>query len=132
MKQLDVNTSGRMEFLDISEKIKSVVEKSFVKNGVLLLYVPHTTAGLTINENADPCVKKDILTKLTRLVPENDGYTHTEGNSDSHILATLTGSQLFVFIENGKPAIGTWQGIYFCEYDGPRKRKLLYEIIKIN
>ncbi len=132
MKSLNVNTSARMEFVDISDKIKGVVEKSSVKNGVLLLYVPHTTAGLTINENADPCVKKDILKKLAQLVPENDGYTHAEGNSDSHILATLTGSQLFVFIANGKPAAGTWQGVYFCEYDGPRKRKLLYEIIKIN
>ena len=132
MDSISVKTSRRMEFIDISGSIRSILEKSSIKDGVLLLYVPHTTAGLTINENADPSVKKDMLDTLTRLVPEKGGYTHSEGNSDSHILASLTGNQLFLFVESGKISIGTWQGIYFCEFDGPRKRKLLYKIIKTN
>ncbi len=129
MKPLSIRTKKRMEFIDITSEVQKVVDKEGKKEGIIFLYVPHTTAGLTINENADPSVKKDILNKLQQIVPEGGGYTHAEGNSDSHILASVMGFELFFFIEDGRIVTGTWQGIYFCEFDGPRKRKLYYKIV---
>ena len=129
MKPLSISTKKRMEFIDITSEVQKVVDKEGKKEGIIFLYVPHTTAGLTINENADPSVKKDILNKLQQIVPEGGGYTHAEGNSDSHILASVMGFELFFFIEDGRIVTGTWQGIYFCEFDGPRKRKLYYKIV---
>jgi secondary thiamine-phosphate synthase enzyme len=95
----------------------------------MFLYVPHTTAGLTINENADPAVLHDVTGKLGRMVPAADGYTHAEGNSDAHVKTSLFGSELFIFVEDGELQLGTWQGIYFCEFDGPRNRELYYKFI---
>ena len=117
-----------MDFIDITSEVQEAVDREGKKEGMIFLYVPHTTAGLTVNENADPSVKKDMLNKLQQIVPEGDGYTHAEGNSDSHILASVIGFELFFFIEDGRIVTGTWQGIYFCEFDGPRKRKLYYKV----
>jgi secondary thiamine-phosphate synthase enzyme len=107
-----------------------MVTKSRIKDGICFVFCPHTTAGLTINENADPAVRHDIINALSQLVPENAGYSHAEGNADSHIKSSLFGSSLTVFVEGGQLAFGTWQGIYFCESDGPRSREIWVKVIK--
>jgi len=129
MKRLGISTKKRFEFIDITQKVQKEVNNSGKKQGMVFLYVPHTTAGLTINENADPSVMRDITHKIQQLVPEGDGYTHAEGNSDSHIQSSVFGSELFFFIEDGRIVTGTWQGIYFCEFDGPRQRELYLKIV---
>lgn len=126
---LDVNTSARTQLLDITADISRLVVQSGVKEGTCLLYVPHTTAGLTINENADPTVAADMLMELNKLVPFDDGYRHSEGNSAAHIKSSLVGVNLFIFISGGKLQLGTWQGVYFCEFDGPRRRKVLVKVV---
>lgn len=130
MEKISVRTSSRVDLIDITDKIESVVAKSKAQAGVCIVFCPHTTAGLTINENADPAVKRDIVQALDKLVPMNAGYSHAEGNADSHIKGSLFGSSLTIFIENGHLAFGTWQGIYFCEGDGPRSREVWVRIIK--
>ena len=110
--------------IDITDKVQEVVSKAKVSEGVCVVFCPHTTAGLTINENADPSVKQDIINTLNKLVPENAGYSHSEGNADSHIKSSLLGSSLNIIIEGGQLQLGTWQGIYFCESDGPRSREV--------
>jgi secondary thiamine-phosphate synthase enzyme len=129
METINVKTNSRIELVDITDRVQAVVSRSKVKNGVCFLFCPHTTAGLTINENADPSVRRDIINTLNRLVPENTGYSHAEGNADSHIKSSLFGSALTIFIENGQLAFGTWQGIYFCEGDGPRSREVWVNIM---
>ncbi|HOM26948.1 MAG TPA: secondary thiamine-phosphate synthase enzyme YjbQ [bacterium] len=129
MEKIIVQTRKRTEFIDITQNIEEIVRKKNIKNGICFLFVPHTTCGLTINENADPSVKKDIIDKLEEIVPEGDRYSHLEGNADSHIKSTLTGHSLTVFIENGYLQLGTWQGIYLCEFDGPRTRQVWIKII---
>ncbi|MCF7870632.1 MAG: secondary thiamine-phosphate synthase enzyme YjbQ [Candidatus Omnitrophica bacterium] len=129
MESIAVNSKKRNELVDISLKVKEVVKKSGVKEGVCILFCAHTTAALTINENADPSVQKDIINYLNRLVPADEGYLHAEGNSDSHIKSSLLGADLQIIIEKEKLALGTWQGIYFCEFDGPRSRKVYVKII---
>jgi secondary thiamine-phosphate synthase enzyme len=129
MKRLSVNTEKRSELIEITGEVRQIVEREGKKSGIIFLYVPHTTAGLTINENADPAVKHDITRKMSGLVPAGGGYTHSEGNSDAHVKTSMFGSELFFFIENGCLQLGAWQGIYFCEFDGPRKRELYYKII---
>ena len=114
--------------IDITDRVQSVVSKSNIKEGVCFLFVPHTTAGLTINENADPSVKRDIINTLNKLIPPSAGYAHMEGNADSHIKSSLLGSNLEVFIEKGNLCLGTWQGIYFAESDGPRSREVWIKI----
>jgi secondary thiamine-phosphate synthase enzyme len=131
MEKISVKTSRRVDLIDITDQIQNIVSKSKVKEGICFLFCPHTTAGLTINENADPSVRRDILNALNKLVPENAGYSHTEGNADSHIKSSLFGSALTIFIEGGQLAFGTWQGIYFCEGDGPRSREVWIKIIKV-
>lgn len=130
IKTLTVRTSSREEFVDITDEVEKVVRDSGVKNGVCYLYVPHTTAGITINEGADPSVRKDIINALKKIAPYGAGYSHMEGNADSHIKTTLVGSSVNVFIENGKLILGQWQSIFFCEFDGPRTRKVYLKIIK--
>ena len=129
MEKISVKTNSRLELIDITDKVRAAVSKNKAKEGICFIFCPHTTAGLTINENADPEVKQDIIDALNKLVPENAGYAHAEGNSDSHIKSSLFGSSLTIFIESGQLAFGTWQGIYFCESDGPRSREVWVKII---
>lgn len=129
MNEFEISSSKRIELIDITARVQKIVYNHKVKDGIIFLFVPHTTAGITINENTDASVQKDIINKLNHIVPENDNYLHQEGNSDSHIKTCLLSNQNFIFIENGKLKLGTWQGIYFCEFDGPRKRKVYYKII---
>ncbi|MEN2993906.1 MAG: secondary thiamine-phosphate synthase enzyme YjbQ [Thermodesulfovibrio sp.] len=130
MKTLTVKSSSREEFIDITEDVEKVVKSSGVKSGVCYLYVPHTTAGITINEGADPSVRKDIINALKKIAPYAAGYLHMEGNADSHIKATVVGSSVSIIIENGSLILGQWQSIFFCEFDGPRTRKVYLKIIK--
>ncbi|MFA5356276.1 MAG: secondary thiamine-phosphate synthase enzyme YjbQ [Candidatus Omnitrophota bacterium] len=129
MQKIKIKSASRVELLDITDKIAGIVSQGSVKDGVCVLFCPHTTAGLTINENADPSVRKDIINALNKMVPADAGYTHSEGNSDSHIKSSLFGPSLTVIIEGGRLALGTWQGIYFCEGDGPRSREIWIRLI---
>ncbi|MFA6217459.1 MAG: secondary thiamine-phosphate synthase enzyme YjbQ [Candidatus Omnitrophota bacterium] len=128
MEKLKLKTNNRVELLDITEKVLKIVEQSKVSDGLCVVFCPHTTAGLTINENADPSVKADIVKTLNKLIPENAGYAHQEGNSDSHIKSSLFGPSLTVIVENNQLMLGTWQGIYFCESDGPRNREVWIKV----
>ncbi len=121
IKQFTIQTSRRNEFIDITAQIQDLVEG--VSEGVATVFVPHTTTGITINENADPAVPRDILKKLEELIPQQGNYSHMEGNSDAHIKASLLGSSVRVIIKDGQLLLGTWQAIFFCEFDGPRTRK---------
>ncbi|MCK9594086.1 MAG: secondary thiamine-phosphate synthase enzyme YjbQ [Candidatus Omnitrophica bacterium] len=129
MEKIEIKTKNRMEFVDITEKIRGIAEKCAVPDGLCVLFCPHTTAGLTINENADPAVKEDMLAAFTKLVPLSGGYTHSEGNSDSHIKSSIFGQSLSIIVENRQLMLGAWQGIYFCESDGPRLRELWVKFI---
>jgi secondary thiamine-phosphate synthase enzyme len=123
--EMIINTKNREQFLNITTLIAAELERSPVKNGVCYIYVPHTTAGVTINENADPDVTRDLIKSLARLIPEAGDYAHVEGNSDAHLKASLMGFSCMIPVYGGKLALGTWQGVYFCEFDGPRKRKFM-------
>ena len=127
---INIKTSSRIELVDVTNKIASLISRQNISSGICCLFVPHTTAGITINENADPTVQLDINSKLNELIPAGNNYSHLEGNSDSHIKSTVVGSSLNIIIDNGKLVFGTWQGIYFCEFDGPRNRKLYIKLIK--
>ncbi len=120
---INVKTRSRIEMVDITSLVQKEISKSKTSDGLCLVYVPHTTAGITINEGADPAVCKDVMDKLNELVPANAGYRHMEGNADSHIKASLMGSSVHVMVENGHLVLGTWQKIFFCEFDGPRSRR---------
>ncbi len=126
---MDIRTDRRNQFLDISDMVRDLVSQSGVAEGSAVIFVPHTTAAVTVNENADPAVQSDILDHLEKLIPGSEQFRHSEGNSDSHIKASLIGSRVSIFISGGKIVLGTWQGIYFCEFDGPRSRKLIVKII---
>jgi secondary thiamine-phosphate synthase enzyme len=130
MRSISINTKKRIEFIDITEDIERIVKDSKVKNGICVIFCPHTTAGLTINENADSSVREDIINHLEKLVPYNKNYLHSEGNSDAHIKTSLFLNSLTIIIEDFNLVLGTWQGIYFCEFDGPRKRNVFIKIIK--
>lgn len=125
LKKITVKTSTREEFIDVTSQIQEVVSQSGVSEGFCFVYVPHTTAAVIINENADPSVKQDIINQLAKVAPYGNRYLHTEGNADAHIKASLVGSSVTVLVENRRLALGTWQGIFFCEFDGPRTRELL-------
>ncbi len=122
MKTITLRTNRRCEFLDITPQVQQAVRESGLDQGLAMVFVPHTTAGVTINENADPSVVADLLDSLERLAPLHANYRHAEGNSDAHCKASLMGSSLSVLVQNRKLILGTWQGIYFCEFDGPRSR----------
>jgi secondary thiamine-phosphate synthase enzyme len=126
---VNITTNEACEFIDITQKINEIVKKSKVDNGICCIFIPHTTAGITINENADPDVRRDIIYELNKIVPIHDNYKHIEGNSAAHIKASMMGFAQSLIIQNGKLLLGTWQGVYFCEFDGPRQRKA---IVKIN
>ena len=127
--QFEVATSRREQFLDITEQVARIVSEAGVSAGAVLVYCPHTTAGITINENADPDVTADLLGALERLAPRDAGYRHREGNSDGHLKASLIGSSATVPIEAGRMMLGTWQGIYLGEFDGPRRRRVLVTVL---
>jgi len=127
--KLTVKSTKRTEFIDITSRVQDAVGSASVGNGLCLLYVPHTTAAVTINESADPSVKDDILMVLNKIVPWEAGYRHLEGNSPAHVKATLVGSSELIAIEHDRLVLGTWQGIFFCEFDGPRTRKVHIKII---
>lgn len=128
MEKFTVRTTAHAQFVNIDREINRIIAESGVREGVSRVFVPHTTAGVTINENADPDVVSDILTSLDRLVPWNNNYAHTEGNSAAHIKASMMGFSQAVFIQNGAMAMGTWQSVYFCEFDGPRTRQVWVEL----
>lgn len=130
MKRLSIPTQSRSEFVEITAEVTAAVRDSQIQDGLCVVFVPHTTAGVTIQENADPDVVHDILLWLNQHVPKDvRGFRHAEGNSDSHVRASLFGSSVTVIVENGRPVLGTWQGIYLCEFDGPRTRSVLVQIV---
>jgi len=130
LNRLSIRTHSRSELMDITPLVRDVVHKSKIENGVCYVFVPHTTAGITINENADPSVRQDILMELDKMVPWQGDYTHLEGNAAAHIKASLVGSSETIPIEKGDLALGTWQGVFFAEFDGPRRREVWIKITK--
>jgi secondary thiamine-phosphate synthase enzyme len=129
MKTIEIQTHQREEFIDITPKVQQAVSSAGITEGLCLVYIPHTTAGLTINEHADPDVTADILMALRKLVPDSLPYEHGEGNSPAHVKASLIGASVQVVVEDARLALGTWQGIFFCEFDGPRKRKVYVQLL---
>lgn len=130
MEIITVSTKRRNELIDITAEVTRLVQKQKIISGVCVVFCPHTTSGITINENADADVQKDIVSHLEQIVPEDKSYRHSEGNADSHIKSSLLGSSLTIIIEDGQLVLGTWQGIYLCECDGPRNRKVYIKFIK--
>ncbi len=126
---LEVKTARRVEFIDVTSLIQGLVKKEGLKDGLCVIYVPHTTAGITINENADPSVVADIQNALERMVPERVSYQHLEGNAPAHVKASIVGSSVSVLVEEGRLLLGTWQGIYFCEFDGSRRRRMIITVV---
>jgi len=129
MKELKVTSKKRNEMIDINNSIQKLVDESDLQRGHIIVYIPHTTAGITINEGADPSVQHDIIETLKRIIPEHGDYHHLEGNSDAHIKASILGSSVIVLVENKKLLLGTWQHIFFCEGDGPRNRRVYVDFI---
>jgi len=124
IQTFQVRTSAQTEFIDITRPVQEAIKKAGVEDGICFIFIPHTTAAVTINENADPSVVQDIIMELNKIVPSKDQYHHLEGNSPAHIKASMLGCSQMVFVESGKLVLGTWQGIFFCEFDGPRNRKV--------
>lgn len=130
MEKISIQTGSREELLDITRAVQSLVASKGWAEGVLLLWCPHTTGAVTVNENADPDVARDIVVNMKKLVPRSGDYSHAEGNSDAHIKMSLFGPGLPLIVSEGRVQLGTWQGIYFCEWDGPRTRKLWLQFVK--
>ena len=130
IKELSVRTASRVELIDITRVVEKVISEAKIKSGLCTIYVPHTTAGVTINENADPSVKSDIIFELNKVIPFDDNYSHLEGNAAAHIKSSIIGSSETLLVEGGSLVLGTWQGIYFCEFDGPRNRKVIVKLIE--
>ena len=129
MRVIEIPTSQKEEMIDITDHVKKTAADSSIREGICVVFVPHTTAGVTINENADPAVKSDILMVLRDLVPDSMPFHHSEGNSHAHVKSSLVGSSVTVPLEGGRLSLGTWQGICFCEFDGPRRRRLYIQIL---
>jgi len=129
MEIITIETTERNQMINITSLVQTKVNESGIKDGVCYVFVPHTTAAVTINENADPDVVRDILFTLDKLVPHKNNYRHIEGNSDAHVKASLFGNTATVIINNGKLVLGTWQSLFFCEFDGPRRRKIMIKVI---
>ena len=129
MDEISVKTSSHTQFIDLTSKVSEVLQKAGIKDGICTVFTPHTTSGITINENADPDVPRDIIKEMGKVIPLNDGYDHIEGNSAAHIKSSLFGCSETVIIRNGSLMLGTWQSVFFCEFDGPRNRKVWVEII---
>ena len=130
VETLVVRSTARTEMIDITYPIQEAIQRTGVSQGVCVIFVPHTTAAITINENADPAVPQDIVMTLNKIVPPGGGYRHSEGNSPAHVKASLLGFSQTVFVESGKLVLGTWQGIFFCEFDGPRTRKVHIRMVR--
>jgi secondary thiamine-phosphate synthase enzyme len=130
IRYINVKSNNRIEMINVTDSVQKEISESGVTNGICYLYVPHTTAAITINEGADPSVKRDITHTLNKLVPKDMNYAHMEGNSDAHIKSSAIGISGFVFIEEGKLVLGTWQSIYFCDFDGPRHRRLVIKVVE--
>jgi len=130
LSKLSIRTHSQSELMDITPLVRDIVHKSKIESGVCYIFVPHTTAGITMNENADPSVKQDILSELDKLVPWQGNYTHLEGNAAAHIKASLLGSAEMIPVEDGDLVLGTWQGVFFAEFDGPRRREVWVKITK--
>jgi len=128
VKEIRISTKSRTELVDITSDVQKVVAESGVPDGVCHVYVPHTTAGVTINENADPSVREDILMELNKIIPLQDNYKHLEGNAAAHVKASIVGSSETILVERGRLMLGTWQGVFFCEFDGPRSRRVLTRV----
>lgn len=129
MIAIDVNSRRRTEMIDMTAEVRQAVRQSGIRSGLAVLFVPHTTAAVTINENADPDVVRDMDMELGKIIPFDDGYRHGEGNSAAHIKSTLVGASETLLVEEGEPVLGRWQGVYFCEFDGPRQRKLYLKVV---
>ena len=129
VRYLEIKSKSRTEMIDITSEVKELLRKGNVNNGICHMFVLHTTAGITVNEGADPAVQRDITAFLDKLIPADPYFTHAEGNSDAHIKSSLVGTSLTLLIENAKPLLGTWQSVYLCEFDGPRTRKIAVKII---
>jgi len=127
--RISVKTHSRTQLVDITDKVQKAIREAGVRDGLCMVFVPHTTAAVTINENADPTVKEDILKVLNKVIPWDDGYRHLEGNSAAHIKSSLVGASELVAVAGGKLQLGTWQGLFFCEFDGPRSRKVRIHVI---
>lgn len=130
IKQLRVQTKAKTELVDITQGVQRLVAESGIRSGVCYVYVPHTTSGITINENTDPNVGRDILKELNKVIPFDDQYSHGEGNSAAHIKSTLVGVSKAVMVEEGRLALGTWQALFYCEFDGPRDRRVFVKVMK--
>jgi secondary thiamine-phosphate synthase enzyme len=128
IQEIEVKTGSRTELVDITRRVREAVRDSRVQEGLCFIYVPHTTAAVTINEHADPAVARDVQNALSKLVPAGAGYAHAEGNADAHIKAVMIGASETVLVRSGDLVLGTWQGVFFCEFDGPRWRKILVRV----
>jgi secondary thiamine-phosphate synthase enzyme len=129
MQEIHLQTNSRIEMIDITASVQAVVDSKKISNGLCIIFTPHTTAAITINENADPDVPSDIISALEKTIPQNVKYLHAEGNSPAHVKSSLVGASEVVLIEKGRLVLGTWQSIFFCEFDGPRSRKIFLSII---
>ena len=130
MKSISIKTGSQFDMINITAQIQNLVYESGIADGIVHIFIPHTTAAVTINEGADPSVMKDIMKELDKIVPLRDNYLHMEGNSAAHIKSTLVGASELLMIENGSLVLGTWQAIFFCEFDGPRRRKVFVKILE--
>lgn len=130
MEELRIKTRNRIEMIDITPQVQKLVQQKGIASGLCVVFIPHTTAAITINENADPSVIHDLLAELNKIVPLQDGYRHSEGNSAAHIKSSVIGCSQTVIIEQGALQLGTWQSLFFCEFDGPRNRKVWVKIVK--
>ena len=130
MHELSISSTKRNQMIDITDKIERILNEENIQSGCVIIYVPHTTAAITINEGADPDVQRDIISTLGKLIPENGNYLHSESNSDAHIKASILGSSVNIIIENSRLVLGTWQHIFFYEGDGPRNRKVFVKFLR--
>jgi len=129
MTAVEIATGAREQMIDVTAHVQKAIDDSGAKSGMVICFVTHTTAAVTINENADPDVTRDLLYKLNKEIPQRDGYRHAEGNSDAHLKTSLMGSSEHLLFEDGRLVLGTWQAVYFCEFDGPRRRRMMIKVI---
>ena len=129
MKEINVRTNSQTEMIDITDLVQAVISENKIKSGICVVFTPHTTAAVTINENADPDVPHDIINALEKTLPRSVQYRHSEGNSPAHVKSSLVGVSELVLVENGRLMLGTWQAIFFCEFDGPRQRKIIVKLL---